>query len=127
MRAIVETSKSAEQALEDIKAVAPKHKFGVLNVHDLRQTLDKKGFPIPNACFVLDVCNPQYAQKVLGEDIGMAVALPCRIAIYEENGVTKIATIKPTAVLAGLNSSATLQAIAEEVEATMIKIMEEAK
>jgi uncharacterized protein (DUF302 family) len=127
MRAIIESSQSPEQVLEAIKTAAPKHKFGILNVHDLRQTLDKKGFPIPNACFVLDVCNPMYAQKVLGEDIGMAVALPCRIAIYEEAGLTKIATIKPTAVLAGLNTSPALAAIAEEVEKAMIAIMEEAK
>ncbi|MFC1765233.1 DUF302 domain-containing protein [Planctomycetota bacterium] len=127
MRAIVESTKSAGQVLTDIKTAAPNHKFGILNIHDLRQTLDTKGFPIKNACFVLDICSPKFAQQVLSEDIGMAVALPCRIAIYEEAGATKIATIKPSAVLAGLNPSPTLHTIAEEVEKAMIAIMEEAK
>ena len=114
-----------EDAIEDRAVVVIAKRQPMAN--DLREILEKKECPIPHACFVLDICNPQYAQKVLKEDIGMAVALPCRIAIYQESGVTKIATIKPTAVLAGLNQSPVLQAIAEEVEQTMITIMEAAK
>ncbi|MFC1765222.1 DUF302 domain-containing protein [Planctomycetota bacterium] len=127
MQAIIASEKSPADVLARIKETAPKHKFGILNIHDLRQTLDTKGFPIKNACFVLDICSPKFAQQVLSEDIGMAVALPCRITIYEEAGVTKISTIKPSAVLAGLNPSPTLHTIAEEVEKAMIAIMEEAK
>jgi uncharacterized protein (DUF302 family) len=124
---VVETEKSPEQAVEDLTAAAARHEFGVLNMHDLRATLDKKGHPIANASYVLDVCNPEKARQVLAEDIGMSIALPCRVAIYEEEGKTKIGMIRPAATLSGLSDSPTLQAVADEVETALVKIIEEAR
>ena len=52
-------------------------------------------------------------------------ALPCRISIYEEGGKTILATLKPTTLLAMFNVPE-LEQVAQEVEATIIKIMNEA-
>lgn len=52
-------------------------------------------------------------------------ALPCRISIYEEGGKTILATLKPTTLLAMFNAPQ-LEAVAQEVEATIVKIMKEA-
>jgi uncharacterized protein (DUF302 family) len=76
---------------------------------------------------VLDVCNPEKARQVLAEDIGMSIALPCRVAIYEEEGKTRIGMIRPAATLSGLSDSPTLQAVADEVETALVKIIEEAR
>jgi uncharacterized protein (DUF302 family) len=62
---------------------------------------------------------------VLREAISIATALPCRIAVYEEDGQTVLATIKPTMLLTMFNSPSAAP-VALEVEATMIRIMEEA-
>jgi uncharacterized protein (DUF302 family) len=40
--------------------------------------------------------------------LAIATALPCRISVYEEGGITKLATIKPTAMIA-------IKAVAEDV------------
>ena len=127
MQYVVETSKSVEQASTDLEAAVKKHNFGVLHVHNLRETLKNKGFDLPNECRILEICNPQQAISVLTEDMGMNMALPCRISVYEEGGKTKIGMIKPTTLLASLSQSEVLMGIAEEVERKTIQMIEEAK
>jgi uncharacterized protein (DUF302 family) len=127
MQYVVETNKSVEQASTDLEAAVKKHDFGVLYVLNLRETLKKKGFDLPNECRILEICNPQQAISVLTEDMKMNMALPCRISVYEEGGKTKIGMIKPTTLLASLSQSKVLMSIAEEVERKTIQMIEEAK
>jgi uncharacterized protein (DUF302 family) len=126
MRFIESSTKTVEQLLADLKDRIKANAFGVLNIHDLKSTLKNKGFDLANACFVLDVCNPKQALYVLSEDIGMNVALPCRMSVYEDQGATKVAMIKPTAMLNALSDSDELKKVAEDVETTLIKIIHEA-
>ena len=49
MKYIVETPKSVEQAVADLQAAVQRHKFGVLHIHNLQETLKKKGVDFPNA------------------------------------------------------------------------------
>jgi uncharacterized protein (DUF302 family) len=48
--------------------------------------------------------------------------LPCRISVYEEEGKTILATLKPTALLE-IFEEPQLKPVAQEVEDTIIKIM----
>lgn len=121
------TGKSAAQAAADVQAVAKQHGFGTLHVYNLKETLTSKGFPQTEECFVLEVCNPAQANKVLSLDRAMNVALPCRISVYEKEGRTWIGMIRPAAMLALLSESAELKVIADEVEVTMIRIIDGAK
>lgn len=73
----------------------------------------------------MEVCNPHQAKRVLEANLEISTALPCRISVYEEAGRTRLATLKPTAVI-GLFSNPELRGVAEEVEATLARIMEEA-
>ena len=85
----------------------------------------KKGVAFAHECLIFEVCQPQQAKKVLDENMSVSTALPCRISIYEENGKTILATLKPTTLLAMFNVPQ-LEKVAQEVEATIVKIMKEA-
>jgi len=124
---VVTTKKSVEQAVSDLKEAVTKNKFGVLHVHNLKETLNNKGVPFTHECQVLEVCNPQQAKKVLDNDMSMNMALPCRISVYEEGGETKIGMIKPKAMLEFLSSSPELMKVAEEVDKITTDIINEAR
>lgn len=126
MRFIVDTNKPVDSALADLKTAVAEHQFGVLNVLDLQQTLKSKGHDLAQACYILDVCNPSQAVKVLNDDMGMNVALPCRISVYQQDGVTKIAMVKPAAMLSALSDSEALAVIADQVEASLVAIIQAA-
>ena len=59
--------------------------------------------------------------------MGMNVALPCRISIYQQDGRTLIGMVRPTAILQSLSQSGKLSEIADRVEADTIAIIEAAR
>ena len=127
MKYIVETPKSVEQAVADLQAAVQRHKFGVLHIHNLQETLKKKGVDLPNACQILEICNPQKANEVLSENMDLNIALPCRVSVYSEGGKTKIGMMKPSAMLKALSDSPALADVAQDVEKTIIEMISEAK
>lgn len=124
---IVDSNKSFDQAVTDLDAAVKNHKFGVLHVHDIAATLRGKGFEFAEQCKVFEVCNPGQASKVLAIDLKLNMALPCRISVYTEMGKTKIGMIEPVQMLAMLSKDTTLTAVAKEVEASITKMIDEAK
>ncbi|MDF7826285.1 DUF302 domain-containing protein [Pontiellaceae bacterium B12227] len=127
MKYIVDTDKSVEQAVADVEAATKDHSFGVLHIHNLQQTMKNKGVDFPNACQILEICNPHKAKAVLTADMSLNFALPCRISVYSEGGQTKIGMIKPGAMLSVLSDSPDLMAVAQEVEEATMAIIDQAK
>ncbi len=124
---IVESEKSFTQASADLEAAVKRHGFGVLHVHDIGATLRGKGIAFANECKVLEVCNPVQAAKVIAADMRLNMALPCRISVFTENGMTKIGMIKPGNMLAALSPNPELALIAAEVEKKTMLMVDEAK
>jgi uncharacterized protein (DUF302 family) len=122
---IVESRKPLDRVAKDLEEAVVRHQFGVLGVHDLKATMAKKGVDFSPECRIFEVCNPHQAKKVLEANLEISTALPCRISLYEEGGVRKLATIKPTSLI-NLYSTPGLRAVAQEVEATLEAIMAEA-
>ena len=113
------------EAATALHSAVEANRFGVLHVHDLKETMAKKGVEFAHECLIFEVCQPQQAKKVLDENMSVSAALPCRISIYEEGGKTILATLKPTTLLAMFNTPQ-LEGVAKEVEDTIVKIMKEA-
>lgn len=124
---VVETQKDVETAARDLEEAVKRNQFGVLHVHDLQQTLKEKGVEFPNACRILEVCNPQRAVQVLSANMGVNMALPCRISVYREEGKTRIGMIRPTALLSLFPGAADLKSVAEEVERETMRMIDEAQ
>jgi uncharacterized protein (DUF302 family) len=124
---IVETGKSFSQASSDLEAAVLRNKFGVLHVHDLGATLRSKGIAFDQECKVFEVCNPAQAAKVLSADMRLNMALPCRISVFTEHGRTMIGLIRPVQMLAELSQDPAIVQVAAEVEASTIKMVDEAK
>lgn len=122
---VKEASTSVDAMGARLESAAQNHQFGVLNVTDLREKMHSKGVEFSPACKVFDVCNPHRAKEVLENKLEISTALPCRISVYEEGGITKVATLLPTQVL-GLFGAKGLDAVAQSVERDLIAIIDEA-
>jgi uncharacterized protein (DUF302 family) len=117
--------KTVSETATALQAAVEANHFGVMQVHNLKDTMTKKGVAFAHDCLIFEVCQPQQAKKVLDENMSVSTALPCRISIYEEGGKTILATLKPTTLLALFNTPQ-LKNVAQEVEDTIVKIMKEA-
>lgn len=126
MKVIRKTDKSVDEAVDALTESIVAHKFGVMHVHDLHGTLNKKGVPFDRQCKVLEVCNPVQAAKVLNDDMDMNMALPCRISVYEKDGETLIGMLSPSAMLLQFSDSPALKEVAEDVEGILTAAIEDA-
>ena len=118
-------NKTVSETADALQAAVQANHFGVMQVHNLKETMAKKGVEFARECLIFEVCQPQQAKKVLDQNMSVSTALPCRISIYEEGGKTVLATLKPTTLLALFNTPQ-LKGVAQEVEDTIVKIMKEA-
>ncbi len=119
-----QVSGTAEDILARLTAAVAAHKFGVISQLDLRAKLAEKGVGLAPVCWVVEVCNPVQAQRVLEQEITLATMLPCRICVYERDGALWVGTLRP-GQLVGLMGQPALAPVAAEVEATLCAIIDE--
>ena len=118
------TGKTVSETATALHAAVQANQFGVMQVHNLKETMVNKGVEFERECLIFEVCQPRQAKKVLDQNMGVSTALPCRISIYEEGGKTILASLRPT-ILLGMFDSPQLEGVAKEVEDTIVKIMTE--
>jgi len=121
----IESTKTIDQVCQDLEKAVVEHKFGVMTVHNLKETMKKKGVDFEKECRIFEVCNPHQAKRVLEKNMGLSTALPCRISVYVDKGKVKLATLKPTALISQFNVPE-LQPVAKEIEEILIQIMKKA-
>lgn len=122
----VETAKSPEQAIVDLQENLKEEKFGVLWQLDMKEKLIEKGVDFDQMYHILEVCNPVEAKRVLSENSLVGYFLPCKIAVYDEGGTTKIGLPKPTALI-GLVENEALMGIAVDIEKRLIAVIDKSR
>jgi len=121
----VESSKSVEEVRKSLEEKAKEKGFGVMGVHEVTNILQNKGFPISYNCVIVEVCQPKAASQVLSKNAYISTAMPCRIAIFEQDGKTILSTINPIQMIEMYNEPE-LKDLAQEVEKLIREMMEEA-
>ncbi len=120
----VKSKKPLEEIDQGLKDSAARHQFGIIAVHDLKQTMAKKGVEFSGECMIYEVCNPHKAKAVLEANASISTALPCRISVYRTREGYNLATLLPTAVL-GMFGNPELEPVAREVEEIVVAMMQE--
>ncbi|AST91715.1 MAG: DUF302 domain-containing protein [Bacillus sp. (in: firmicutes)] len=122
----VATDKSMNDAIESIKESLEDEGFGILWMFDMKEKLQEKELEFQKELRVLEVCNPQEAQRVLNENQMAGYFLPCKIVVYEDNGQTKIGMPKPTALISLLNDD-NMKLFAKDIEDRLISCIDKSK
>lgn len=122
----VSTNKTVEQAIEDLTDNLKKENFGVLWQLDMKEKLHEKDVELGMPYHILEVCNPVEAQRVLSENALVGYFLPCKLAVYEEGGSTRIGMPKPTALI-GLVENEALMSIASDIEQRLISCVDQSR
>lgn len=119
------SSRPAAEVEARLRDAAARHKFGVLNVLDLKAILKSKGIDFPTPCKVFDVCNPQAAAEALTAEMRVSTVLPCRISVFGDGNGCTIATVKPTDLMRATGLGG-VEFLAAEVEKAIVAMIDEA-
>lgn len=118
----IDSDKPFGQVLNNLHLQTAEHKFRVLAEHDVQATLAEKNFE-RGPLTILEVCNAGFAHQATQKNIGVAIFMPCRFAIYTENDKTVVTLGRP-AMMSQIMPEAGLNDLANEVEKTLKSIME---
>jgi uncharacterized protein (DUF302 family) len=109
----IEVELPFDQAQDLVTNALREEGFGVLTEIDVSTTIKEKvGAELP-PYVILGVCNPQLANRALGEDIDIGLLLPCNVVVRQENHSTLVSVLDPD-VMSRLSEAPGLKAIASE-------------
>ena len=90
---IVRTSTDIKSVKAELEVKAKEVNFNLLSTYDFKHFFRNKGYSIKKDITVFELCNPANAEQVLEYLSEISVYLPCRISVYENNGITYLSTI----------------------------------
>ena len=72
------TEKTVSEVAAALQAAVQANHFGVMQVHNLKETMAKKGVVFARECLIFEVCQPQQAKKVLDQNMSVIhrIAMP---------------------------------------------------
>lgn len=100
-----------------------KEGFGVLTEIDVKATLKKKLDVNFDDYIILGACNPPFAYQALQAEQDLGLMLPCNLIVYNKNGKTFVAVIKPTVQMEKIGNPK-LKVIAAQVEEKLKKVID---
>ncbi len=118
----IETDKSIDEISTSLAKITPDFNFRILAIHDVKETLSDKGFEI-KPLKIYEVCNAGFAHKALGKDINVAMFMPCKIVLRQEENKTIITLVRPSMISKMLPDSG-LEELAGEVEKQLKELIE---
>jgi uncharacterized protein (DUF302 family) len=120
---VKEVNAPFDQVLERLPGLLEKQGFGVISKIDLGQKLREKLGIEFRKYVILGACNPPSAFKALTAEENIGLMLPCNVIVYEKEGRTTVATIRPSAMMKTIGNSA-LTEIAEDIEEKLKRVIE---
>jgi len=124
---IVESDKSFYEACLDLEPVVQRLGFVVLHAHDLGALLRGAEAEPDDEGRIFEIGNYRHSEKMLALDMRLCLLLPWRIAVFTQEGVTRIGLLEPPAVVAGLSPEPGLARLAAEIGERLRQIVDEVR
>lgn len=112
------------EAVSKIKELAAARSFRVLHVHDVKGTLQEKGFE-RGPFKIIEICNAGFAHKALQINEHVGLFMPCKINVYTKGGRTVISAARP-GMISEMIADDKLAELANEVDGIVRTIVDEA-
>ena len=121
----VETNLSVQEAVDKLQAKLKENNFGVLHIYNLKEIFKSKGIEF-SEYQILSVCNPKFAKEALDTNLKVGALLPCKISVYDDSGMTRVALLRPSEAIALLEDDR-LNSIAKKVEDILAGVVNSVK
>jgi uncharacterized protein (DUF302 family) len=101
----ISSKQSIEKVIEKVPSACEGNKFALLKTYVYHDIVESKGFPIDRKVFIYEICQAKSAAAMLTDFPHFAIFMPCKLAIYEDNGETVISTMNMEIMLKAVSSN----------------------
>ena len=119
----IESNKSIEEISEKVAIECENHKFVLLQTYIYHEIVENKGFPIKRKVYIYEICQAKTASLMLTSNPEFSIFMPCKLAIYENEGKTIISTMNMGIMLNAVKSNKILYKEATTVFDAMNSLM----
>ena len=112
------------KVIEKVPAACEENKFALLQTYIYHEIVESKGFPINRKVWVYEICQAKTAAAMLTDFPHFSIFMPCKLAIYENNGETIISTMNMGIMLDAIKSKPELFADANTMFRKLKELME---
>ncbi|MCL2345031.1 MAG: DUF302 domain-containing protein [Desulfobulbus sp.] len=123
----VTSDKSCFEAATDLAAVALRLGLILLQARDHGEALRSRGLECDEELRVFDIASPHLEARLLACDMRLGLALPWRIAVFTEDGATRLGLLRPSLWLSALSAQPEVARLADEFEAKLRQAIDEAR
>lgn len=102
------SNQQIERIAEKVPVACEQNKFALLQTYIYHEIVESKGFPIKRKVFIYEICQAKVAAAMLTDFPHFSIFMPCKLAIYEENGNTIISTMNMEIMLNAVSANPTL-------------------
>lgn len=117
------TTKPFDEVVKAVEEAAMARSFRTLHIHNVQATLAEKGFEIPPYSIV-EVCNAGFAHRAISAHPPIGMMLPCRIVVFESEGVNTVMLMKPS-IMSDILPDAELGSLPQDVEDILKQVVDE--
>jgi len=89
----VNVPESSDTVKKEFEAKVKEVGFTLFDTYNFTRVLQDKGCSITKEIIVFELCSPPGAKQALTHLPELSVYLPCKISLYEDNGLTILTTI----------------------------------
>lgn len=101
----ISSKKSIEKVAEKVPAACEEKKFALLHTYVYHDIVESKGFPIQRKVYIYEICQAKTAAGMLTDFPHFSIFMPCKLAVYEDNGQTVISTLNMGDALNAIRSN----------------------
>jgi uncharacterized protein (DUF302 family) len=112
-----------EKAALMVREALQKEGFGIVTEINIKEKLKEKLSIEFKKYTILGACNPPFALRALKIEENVGLLLPCNVVLYEKDGKTVLAIMRPTAAMSMVDNPE-LQAVATEIERKLKHVYE---
>ncbi len=120
------SNQSIEHIAGKVLGGCEQFKFALLHTYIYHDIVESKGFPIDRKVFIYEICQAKTAADMLTDFPHFSIFMPCKLAIYENNGETVISTMNMEVMLEAIRSNKKLfeeaSALYHTLKALMVSI-----
>lgn len=123
----IESDKSCFEAAVDLEEAVLRFGLSLQQACDHGEALRGRGLECDEELRIFDIVNPRFSASLLACDMRLGLALPWRIAVFTEEGATRLGLLRPSTLLAALSARPEVARLAGEFEEKLRQVIDEAR
>lgn len=94
---VVATNTAFDEAVVAVLKSVEQKGWSLFQIYDVKERLAAKGFQ-QKPLKIIEICSGKYANAFLNKNRLVSLCMPCKINVFEDDGIVKIAGMKPSMI-----------------------------